>query len=197
MPTVRVVGRGDLASQVLSALKTAGVDAVQVESGLLDDSAQEVDVAVGDGPWDPSLWRRAKRRRPLRPLVVVASKDHEGALRGATESYRGPDGYVAWPGADGELVATVNGAAESAGQPRTVSFVDVFRVMKRLSAVLVVTFAAAVGPTSVPLFVALLLLGASIMLSTPYGWMPRRTLLGGLAVFVLGIGIAVYRVMRL
>jgi hypothetical protein len=196
MPTVRVVGRGDLATQVLSALKSAGVDAVQVDSGLLDDAAQDVDVAVGEGCRDLSLWRRAKRRRPLRPLVVVAAKDHEGALRGATESRRGPDGYVAWPGAEGELVATVNGAVESAGQPRTVSLGDFFRAMKWLSALLVVVCGAAIGPLSVALFVSLLLLGGSTMLGSPYAWMPRRTLLGGLAAFALGIGIAVYRVMH-
>lgn len=191
---VRVIGRIDLANAIAEALRGAGVDAEVVTAGPMtvfnaapppDGGA---DIVVATSLFDPPLWRLAKARSPLRPIVAVAEPRRERFLRALVTRRHGPDAYVTWPTSAAELTAAVQRASASAGQLRRWSWLDV-----GAAAVPLCTFAfyfpvgrgvwADAAKAS-----AVLLAGAGLLVGAPFAWSARWQAFTGL--LVAGFGIA-------
>lgn len=129
-PPVRVIGRIDLAEQVREAARSAGLDAEVVTAGPTSifhgtPPDEGVDIVVATSISDPLLWMFAKAKHPLRPMVAVAERRRERALRGMLSRRNGPDAYVTWPASPDELAAAIQRARASAGRTRSWSAADI------------------------------------------------------------------------
>ena len=75
--SIRVIGRIDLAEEISRMFRSAGVDTQIATAGPMSvftgaPPVEGMDVVAATSIFDPPLWRFAKRKHPLRPMVAVA-----------------------------------------------------------------------------------------------------------------------------
>jgi hypothetical protein len=180
-PPVRVIGRIDLTEKVHEALRAAGFDSEIVTAGPMAaygsaPPAEGIDVVVATSIFDPPRWMFAKARHPLRPMVAVAERRRERALRGALSRRSGPDAYVMWPATPDELAAAIRRAESSASRRRFWAVADLGAA---LVAVGLPTMAVGGG---IGAFVA----GVGLLLGLQSAWNARWQAVGGVFLTVLG-----------
>jgi hypothetical protein len=188
---VRVIGRIDVAEDVCRTLRGAGVDAQVATAGPMSiyggtPPAEGLDFVLATSIFDPPLWRLAKRKRPLRPMVAIADGRRERVLRGALRRRNGPDAYVTWPAPAAELLTAVARAEAAAGRRRTWSRVD-FAAALSWCGVVVFNGRVILGRHDVlAASTGVSLIGIGLLLNLPFAWSMRWQALGG--VLLTGLG---------
>jgi hypothetical protein len=185
-PPVRVIGRVDLADQVRDVVRSAGFEAEGVTAGPVSvfgaaPPAEGVDVVVATSIFDPPLWRVGKSRRPLRPMVAVAERSRERALRGAMLRRHGPDAYVTWPATPEDVAAAIRRAESSASRKRSWSAADVGAPLV-IWGLIAMNFGGGVGA---------LVAGVGLLLGVRSAWNARWQTVGGVVLTLMGgVGVA-------
>lgn len=185
-PPVRVIGRVDLADQIAGAVRSAGYDAGVVTASPMSvfagtPPAEGIDVVVATSVFDPQLWILAKARSPLRPMVAVAERRRERALRGALSRRNGPDAYVTWPATPDEIAAAIRRAEASAPRARSWSAADLSSALVALG-LPAMTVGGGFGAFAV---------GVGLLVGLGSAWNVRWQTVGGVLLTVVGgIGIA-------
>lgn len=206
-PLVRVIGRIDRTEAIAAALRAEGLDAVHSTSGpvhaLLNETPPEgVDVVVGTSIWDPSLWRMAKLRKGARPMVVVGEPRHAAALEARTRDRHGPDACATWPGAGAELATAVRAATMRAREVRPRGAGDVAVLLRwiGISTTMGVPHVSTLGPwldtaTSVVKGLGIFILGIGILVGRTRSFHPRwTTALGAALALSGGVGVVLLAV---
>ncbi|BDG05967.1 hypothetical protein AMOR_49630 [Anaeromyxobacter oryzae] len=148
--------------------------------------AEGVDVVVATSVSDPLLWRVAKGRHPLRPMVAVGERRREGVLRGAMLHRNGPDAYVTWPATPEDLGVAIQRAESSASRQRSWSAAD-------LRAALIVPgllLGRATGGLGA------IVAGVCLLLGVSYAWSRRWQLIGGVLLTIVGVGSVTLHLMQ-
>jgi hypothetical protein len=194
--TARVIGRVDIAEQVCQALRSAGVEVELATAGPMNvfasrPPAEGVDVTIATSMFDPSLWRLAKLWHPDRPMLALAERERESALRSAVRRRHGPDAYLTWPATGAALADGVRRAVEaSAGRHRTWSLDDL-----TLALVWVGFFLFNMGFVKWLRPIGLLVAGIGLLLRAHSAWSRVWTAIGGAV--LLGLGIVALAVLRM
>lgn len=189
LTSVRVIGRIDLAEKVREALQGAGFHAelataapTAVFTGT--PPADGVDVVVATSIFDPPLWRFAKRKQPSRPMVAVAERRRERALRGALSRRNGPDAYVTLPATPRELANAVQQAVGSASRRRSWGRADVAAALVWCG-ILVSNAGGVLG--DLVRSTGALAAGVGLLIGVPFAWNWRWQTVGGVVLGVLGL----------
>lgn len=193
-PVVRVIGRIDFAEEICRTLRGAGMDAQAATAAPMSvyggtPPADGVDVVLATTIFDPSLWRLAKSKHPLRPMVAVAEQRRERVLLGALRRRNGPDAYVTWPATAAELTDAVQRAVGSAGRSRSWGRPDVLEAL-----VLVGLLLWCVGGPAAT--VGALVLGVALFLGLPFAWSPWWQAACGMAFAGYGAAVLVLTVLQ-
>jgi hypothetical protein len=200
-PSVRVIGRIDVAEAIRRELRSIGVDADVVTGAPMsvfsarppDDGG--ADIVVATSAFDAPLWRWAKMTTPLRPMVATAAPPRERFLRGLPTRRHGPDAWVTWPATAKELQRALEQARASAGRRRRWGFPDVAAGLRWIGNLTMITWVLLLQRNDGPLVIGLVLSGLGSLLGSPFAWNTwARGIAGGLAT-ILGLlgGAAVAR----
>lgn len=197
-PPVRVIGPSDLATQVAEALRAAGEQAEVYPWSLTAASKSPApadggaDVVIAAAPYELSLWRKAKRRSPSRPMLAVGETRRERALRGAIERRHGVDAHATWPATPAELAAGLERARAAAGRRRRWTRADLAEGLCTgcLLALLLLR------PPLIAAGLLLVLVGLGLLDGVRAAWNPRGHALFAAVFLLLGAGIAAFDVLR-
>ncbi|MGC3996759.1 MAG: hypothetical protein QM767_04175 [Anaeromyxobacter sp.] len=120
---IRVLGRIDLAVQVWSALRSAGVEAdlhvgAPAAAGAgIGPGTPGVDVIAYSGLSGADFRAAIRRAAPSRPVVAVSWPEAGTTVATAAQGRRGPHAHLAWP-ATGQAIAEACDRAPAAGGVR-------------------------------------------------------------------------------
>jgi hypothetical protein len=197
-PPVRVIGPSALATHVAEALRAAGEEATVYPGTPTAAFAAPppadggADVVIAAAPHELSLWRKAKRRSPARPMLAVGEKVRERALRGAVDRRHGVDAHLIWPATPAELAEGLERARAAAGRSRRWTRADLADALCAggLLALLLLR------PPAIAAGLLVVLVGLGLLDGVRAAWNPRGHALLAAAVLLLGAGIAAFDLLR-